>query len=102
MDLVSRRRSAHQCAGQRDCARCHQHGNVGQAGLGPDLTTVASRMKRRDLLEAIVEPSKVIADQYRALTVETTGGEIVTGLAAINNGKKRSVTSRNCRLIRLS
>jgi hypothetical protein len=38
------------------CSRCHRAGASGPA-VGPDLTFVARRLGRGDLLEAIVEPS---------------------------------------------
>ena len=72
----------------RQCARCHKHGAVGQGGLGPDLSAVASRFKRRDLLEAIMLPSKIISDQYRTTRVKTKDGEVHDGLLAINNDLK--------------
>ena len=50
------------------CAVCHRFGEEG-GGVGPDLTAVAGRFGVRDLLEAIVEPSKVISDQYAAITI---------------------------------
>jgi putative heme-binding domain-containing protein len=46
------------------CAHCHRFAGKG-GGVGPDLTSVAGRFSRADLLEAILEPSKVISDQYR-------------------------------------
>ena len=45
------------------CAACHTFAGEGGA-LGPDLTAVAGRLGSRDLLEAIVDPSKEISDQY--------------------------------------
>lgn len=73
---------------ERQCALCHKHGEVGQGGLGPDLTTVASRFKRRDLLEAIVFPSKIIADQYRSFNVKTKDGQTHSGLLARNDNQR--------------
>ncbi len=63
-------------AGQ--CIKCHRMGDVG-GGAGPDLTAVSSRFSRRDILEAILEPSKVISEQYQNLTVTTLAGKTVTG-----------------------
>jgi putative heme-binding domain-containing protein len=60
------------------CAACHRVGREG-GGVGPDLTAVAGRFGVRDLLEAIVEPSKVISDQYAAISIATTEGRVVTG-----------------------
>ena len=64
---------------QARCVDCHVFGDLGRGG-GPDLSTVVSRFRRRDILEAIMHPSKVISDQYRAVDVELDNGEIVTGM----------------------
>ncbi len=63
-------------AGQ--CIKCHRMGDIG-AGVGPDLTAISSRFSRRDILEAIIDPSKVISEQYQNLTVTTLAGKTVTG-----------------------
>ncbi len=60
------------------CIRCHRVGNDG-AAIGPDLTSVSRRFSRRDMLESIVSPSKVIAEQYRNVQVVTSDGRIVVG-----------------------
>jgi putative heme-binding domain-containing protein len=60
------------------CAACHRFGGDG-GGVGPDLTAVAGRFNVRDLLESIVEPSKVISDQYAAITIAKKNGQVVTG-----------------------
>ena len=60
------------------CASCHRFG-VDGGGVGPDLTAVAGRFNVRDLLESIVEPSKVISDQYAAVSIATKDGRMVTG-----------------------
>lgn len=60
------------------CFACHRFQNEG-GGVGPDLTTVVKRMTLRDLLESIVEPDRVISDQFAATTILTTEGQIVTG-----------------------
>jgi putative heme-binding domain-containing protein len=63
-------------AGQ--CIKCHRFGNEGGA-VGPDLTAVASRFSRRDILESILEPSKVISDQYVNEVINTKSGKTVVG-----------------------
>lgn len=60
------------------CNRCHRLGDQGKM-LGPDLTNVSSRFGRQALLEAIVEPSKIIDDKYRSFQILTTSGQAVTG-----------------------
>jgi putative heme-binding domain-containing protein len=47
--------------------------------VGPDLTAVSSRFDRRALLESMVEPSRVIAENYRSVTVTLKSGAIHDG-----------------------
>jgi putative heme-binding domain-containing protein len=61
------------------CAQCHTFGALG-AAVGPDLTTINSRFKKRDILESIVFPSKTISDQYESEIFETAAGDIINGL----------------------
>jgi putative heme-binding domain-containing protein len=61
------------------CAVCHRFGGIGK-DVGPDLTTITSRFKKKDILESILWPSKVISDQYQAEMFELTDGKIVSGL----------------------
>jgi len=60
------------------CLSCHRFGNDGGA-VGPELTAAGSKYTRRDLLESILEPSKVISDQYANKTVTLVEGDLVTG-----------------------
>lgn len=66
------------------CIQCHRFGGLGGA-TGPDLTNVAGRFSYRDLEEAIVDPSKVISDQYRASVIETSAGKVITGRITSEN-----------------
>jgi len=60
------------------CIVCHRFGGEGGA-TGPDLTQAAGRFQIKDLVEAIVEPSRVISDQYKASVVQTSAGKVITG-----------------------
>ncbi len=60
------------------CLACHRIGGEGGAA-GPDLTGVSKRFSRRDLLEAILAPSKAVSDQYQNTMVQTADGEVVVG-----------------------
>jgi putative heme-binding domain-containing protein len=64
---------------QQACAKCHRFGAVG-TDFGPDLTTITSRFKKKDMLEAMLWPSRLISDQYPATIIELKTGEIVNGL----------------------
>lgn len=60
------------------CYACHRLGNTG-AAIGPELGGIASKYTRRDLLESLLLPSKVISDQYQNQRVFLKDGEDVTG-----------------------
>ena len=66
------------------CAGCHRFGAIGK-DVGPDLTTLTSRFKRRDILESILWPSKIISDQYQAEMIELSDGSVVTGMLVREN-----------------
>jgi len=60
------------------CLVCHRFGDQG-GSVGPELTAASSKYSRRDILESILEPSKVISDQYQNYTVSQKEGSSVTG-----------------------
>ncbi len=60
------------------CLKCHRFGESG-GGVGPDLTAVASRYGRREILEAVMEPSKVISEQYHNEVFNLSSGKQVVG-----------------------
>ena len=61
-----------------NCFACHRYDNAGGA-IGPDLSSLAGRFSVRDVLESIMVPSKVVSDQYQAVTVVTADGREITG-----------------------
>lgn len=63
------------------CINCHRFNGAGGM-TGPDLTSVGNRFDARMLLESMLEPSKVISDQYSTVQVETTDGDLHTGRVA--------------------
>lgn len=63
------------------CSRCHRAGATGPA-VGPDLTYVARRFDRGDMLEAIIEPSRFVAENYRNLSIVTDSGRVLVGRLA--------------------
>ena len=67
--------------GEVACSSCHRFDQDG-GSVGPELTAVAGRFSVRDLMESIVEPNKVISDQYQAIVVTRKDGTIVSGRVA--------------------
>ena len=59
---------------QAQCAQCHLFRDAG-GNVGPDLTAVAQRFGRHDILESITDPSKVVSDQYAMVTLTVLDGQ---------------------------
>ncbi|MBI3878776.1 MAG: c-type cytochrome [Verrucomicrobia bacterium] len=60
------------------CLLCHKMGNEG-GGIGAELTGLAARFSTRDILDSILEPSKVVSEQFQNTTVVLKNGDDVTG-----------------------
>ncbi len=71
------------------CVLCHQLGGTGRV-FGPDLSNVSGRFSRRDVLESILAPSKVVSEKYRNVTIETTDGEAHTGQIVMEGDYRKS------------
>lgn len=69
------------------CVVCHRFGGDGGA-TGPDLSQVAGRFGLKEMAEAIVEPSKVISDQYKASVIRTADDKTITGKIVNDAGGK--------------
>ncbi len=62
------------------CAACHYFAGEG-GNHGPDLTSLGNKFAARDVLEAILEPNRVISDQYSGSIVTRRDGSAVFGRA---------------------
>jgi putative heme-binding domain-containing protein len=69
------------------CLACHRFQSDG-GSVGSDLTAVASRFTRRDILESILAPSKVLSDQYANSMFQTVSGEVVVGRVVGEDAEK--------------
>jgi putative heme-binding domain-containing protein len=69
------------------CLTCHRFGNDGGSS-GPELVGAGSKYTDRDLLESILEPSKVINEQYQDHTVFVKDGEVLTGRLVSDSEKE--------------
>jgi putative heme-binding domain-containing protein len=74
------------------CFTCHRFGNEGGM-TGPDLSTAGRRYSPHDLLDQIVNPSKVINEQFSAVTVVTEAGKVYTGVVVNLNGDTLTINT---------
>jgi putative heme-binding domain-containing protein len=75
--------------GEALCSQCHlfagRGGDAKAGAVGPDLTAVGSRFSRKDVLEAILDPSKAISEQYASFIFTFTDGTTAAGQIAEEN-----------------
>jgi putative heme-binding domain-containing protein len=80
------------------CNGCHGGGvTPGQEGrlFGPDLAGVTRRLSRPELADAIVYPSKQVADRFKAQEVRLKEGEPLTGFITEQNGDTVTLAARD-------
>jgi putative heme-binding domain-containing protein len=75
-DLQSGRNLFHAAS----CASCHYFAGEG-GNHGPDLTSLGNKFTARDVLEAILEPSKVVSDQFTGQVLTKKDGSTLFGFA---------------------
>ncbi|NND95867.1 MAG: c-type cytochrome [Pirellulaceae bacterium] len=63
------------------CASCHQFGDHGTR-IGPDLSGIARRFTKREVVESILYPAHVVSDQYASKKVLTLDGRALLGLVS--------------------
>jgi putative heme-binding domain-containing protein len=63
------------------CVNCHKVGTTGGT-VGPDLSQIGKKYTRAQILENILDPSKVIDPPYVAYLLETSDGKTYTGVLA--------------------
>ena len=73
-----------------NCFKCHRFAGEG-GNSGPDLTGAGNRFNTLNLLESIIEPSKVISDQYDSTAFMLDDGRTIVGRVANLNGEKLMV-----------
>lgn len=74
------------------CYACHRFDN--QGGMtGPDLTSAGRRYSAHDLLDQVINPSKVINEQFSAITVVTDNGLVHTGVVVNLSGDSMTLNT---------
>lgn len=62
-----------------NCIACHQIGDEGRM-VGPPLTTIANKLAKELMLEALVTPSAAILMSYENYAVRLKNGDVKTGI----------------------
>jgi putative heme-binding domain-containing protein len=64
-----------------ECQKCHGGAVAVENGtvFGPDLAGVTQRLDRGELADAIVDPSRQVAERFQGVEVELRDGRVLTG-----------------------
>ncbi len=68
------------------CGKCHRFAGLG-GNIGPDLTTIPRKFDVNYVIDHIIDPSKIISDQYQSSVVLSDDGRTLTGLVSKSDGK---------------
>ncbi|MGI9471480.1 MAG: c-type cytochrome, partial [Rubripirellula sp.] len=69
-----------------NCGKCHRYNGLG-GNIGPDLTSIPNKFDLNYVIDHIINPSKVISDQYQSSVVLTDSGRTIAGLVSEAEGK---------------
>jgi putative heme-binding domain-containing protein len=82
------------------CKNCHRIQNDGTE-VGPELTRIGNKLTRAQLLESILEPSKLVDPKYVTYLAETDDGRILTGLLVTNDANEVVLKDAQDKVIRI-
>ncbi len=76
------------------CLRCHVYKGYG-GSVGPELTSIADKLSKDDLLKALVDPNSRIAPGFGSIIITLNNGEQLSGTLQNENGENISFISGN-------
>ena len=75
---------------QRVCSVCHQVGDLGKK-FGPDLTGIATRMSKEEIIRSVLLPNEKISKGYETISVLTIDGQVHNGFVLSENEEQISI-----------
>ncbi len=84
------------------CARCHAAGGRGSSTIGPDLSGLAAKYDRSELIRSVLEPSSRIATGYQPAIVATRDGKVFNGVVRAETADWIEVADSEARIARIA
>ncbi len=82
------------------CKNCHRIQKEGKE-VGPELTTIGKKLTRAQLLESMLEPSKLIEPKYVTYLAELDDGRLLTGLLVSKDENEVVLKDAQDKLLRI-
>lgn len=84
------------------CVKCHAAGGRGTANIGPDLTGLALKYDKAEMIRSVLEPSNRLATGYQPTIVATQDGRILTGLIRAETEAYLDLVDVDARITRIN
>jgi putative heme-binding domain-containing protein len=84
------------------CVKCHSAGGRGTSNLGPDLTGLALKYDKAEIIRSVLDPSNRIATGFQPAIVARKDGSIVTGLVRSETEAWIEVVDAEAKVTRIS
>jgi putative membrane-bound dehydrogenase-like protein len=84
------------------CVKCHAIGKEGASTVGPNLLAVGAKYPREEIIRSILEPSNRIFSGYELSIIETTEGDILTGIIKTETDSEIELVDANAKSIKLA
>jgi putative heme-binding domain-containing protein len=84
------------------CGRCHAAGGRGSSTIGPDLTGLALKYDRTELIRSVLEPSSRIALGYQPVVVSTHDGRVHSGIVRAETDDAIELADSEAKISRIS
>jgi putative heme-binding domain-containing protein len=83
------------------CDRCHKAAGRGTATIGPDLTGLATKYDRAEVIRSVLEPSSRIATGYQPVIVATHDGRVASGVVHAETDEVLELADSDARITRV-
>ncbi|MEW4570426.1 HEAT repeat domain-containing protein [Tautonia sp. JC769] len=83
------------------CVKCHAADGKGDSDIGPDLTGLAAKYDRAEVIRSILEPSERIATGYQPVLVATDDGRVVAGLVREESAGELVLADAEAQIVRV-
>lgn len=83
------------------CVKCHAADGKGTANIGPDLSGLALKYDRSELIRSVLEPSNRIAAGYQPAVIATRDGKVINGLVRAENDSYVEVVDAETKVTRV-
>ena len=83
------------------CVKCHAAGGRGTANIGPDLTGLALKYDKAEIIRSVLEPSNRIVTGYQPVLLALTDGKVLNGLVRAETDAYVELVDADTRTVRV-